>query len=87
MQLSKEDSDRLIRHMREDPPNQLVIKALESGRRIRANDGRITLGELNPPTDTLSTNSTDGWIDEGGSISEEIKIIEQRLLTPTQTCV
>lgn len=43
--------------------------------------------ELNPPTDTLSTNNTDGWIEEGGSIGEEVKIIEQRLLTPTQACV
>lgn len=82
MQLSKEGSDRLMRHMREDPSNQLAVKALKSGRRILAKGGRITLGELNPPTDTLATTDTDGWIEEGGSIGEEVKIIEQRLLTP-----
>lgn len=37
--------------------------------------------ELNPPKDTLATTDTDGWIEEGGSISEEIKIILQKALT------
>lgn len=54
--------------------------------RILEKDGKMDREEsteLNPPKDTLSTNNTDGWIEEGGSISEEVKIIEQRLLTPT----